>query len=439
MDSDKITFEFQIQYETNQGENIYILGSDPIFGNWKDKKFKLHCTDNHIWKNEITIPKNTKYIKYKFVCIDNDNNKRWENGPNRILSTQYLKGLKFKNGKYILDCMWNHFKINFNIYYPLKDENEYMQIVGDPIGLGNWLREGEKPVKMEVSEVKEIIAKDGNVMKDRFWNITVPMRIDDTVNYDFQYRYSIYNSKKENAIWEREPNRHLKIIFDLDSEENRDLIEDNPDENVFLQNSFLEQFDVNFVANLVFNKMGDKKIFIGPYPQSYNDFVEISNANVDAILNVQTDKDLVFRQINHNEQKKESKELGIDIIRYPIEDFNEVDLALRLKGAGDKLKELLDKGKTVYVHCTAGMGRATATVVIYLVLYEDFSIDQAVKFVKTYRPVACPNVNVIRKVVAQYKPDKIDIPSDPTAVSINLDLSEKVTNSQYAESIYLKK
>ena len=439
MNSDKITFEFHIPYETNQGENIYILGSDPIFGNWKDKKYKLHWTENHIWKNEITIPKTTKYIKYKFVCIDKDNNKRWEEGPNRILSTQYLKGLKFKNGKYILDCMWNHFKINFNIYYPLKDKNEYMQIVGDPIGLGNWLREGEKPIKMEVSEVKEIVAKDGNVMKDRFWNITVPMRIDNSVNWDFQYRYSIYNSKKENAIWEREPNRHLKIIFDLDSEENRDLIEDNPDENVFLQNSFLEQFDVNFVANLVFNKMGDKKIFIGPYPQSYNDFVEIANAGVDAILNVQTDKDLVFRQINHKEQKKECKELGIEIVRYPIEDFNEVDLALKLKGAGDTLKELLDKGKTVYVHCTAGMGRAAATVVIYLVLYQDYTVDEAVQFIKTYRPVVCPNINVINKVVAQYKPDKIYIPSEPTAVSINLDLSEKVTNSQFAESIYLNK
>ena len=112
---------------------------------------------------------------------------------------------------------------------------------------------------------------------------------------------------------------------------------------------------------------------------------------------------------------------------------------MKLKGAGDTLKELLDKGKTVYVHCTAGMGRAAATVVIYLVLYEDYSVDQAVQFIKTYRPVVCPNINVINKVVAQYKPDKIYIPSEPTAVSINLDLSEKVTNSQFAESIYLNK
>ena len=439
MDSDKITFQFQIRYETNQGENLYILGSDPRFGNWKDPKFKLHWSENHIWKNSITISKSENYIKYKFVCINQEKIKRWEEGPNRILSAKYLKGLKVENGEYILDCMWNHFKINFNIYYPLKDDNEYMQIVGDPIGLGNWLREGEKPIKMELSNIKEIMAKDGNVIKGQFWNITVPMKINDPVNYDFQYRYSIYNPEKKNAIWEREPNRHLKILFDLDSEENKDLIDENPDENVFLQNSFLEEFDVNFVANLVFNKMGDKKIYIGPYPQSYNDFREIASNNIDSILNVQTDKDLIFRQINLKEQLKECKELGIEITRYPIEDFNEKDLLLKLKGAGDKLKELLDKGKTVYVHCTAGMGRATATVAIYLILYEDYSVEEAINFIKSYRPVACPNVKVINKVVEQYKPDKIDIPNNPTAVSINLRMEDKVTNSDFAESIYLKK
>ena len=407
MDSDKITFEFQIKYETNQGENIYILGSDPLFGNWKERKFKLHWTENHIWKNEITIPKNTKYIKYKFVCIDNDNNKRWEEGPNRILSTQYLKGLKFKNGKYILDCMWNHFKINFNIYYPLKNKNENMQIVGEPIPLSNWLREDEKPVKMELSEEKGIIAKDGNLIKGNFWNVTINMRIDDPRNYDFEYRYSIYNSQTKTAIWEREPNRHLKLFFDLDNEENEDLINDNPDENKLLLNSFLEQLDVNFVANLVFNRMGDKKIYIGPYPQSYNDFKEIADANIDSILNVQTDKDLIHRQINHNQQKRECKELGIEITRYPIEDFNQEDLENKLKGAGDTLKKLLDKGKSVYVHCTAGMSRAAATVIIYLVLYEDFSVEEARDFVKKYRPIICPNYNVINRVVAMYKPDKV--------------------------------
>ena len=332
--------------------------------------------------------------------------------------------------------MWNHFKINFNIYYPLKNKNENMQIVGEPIPLSNWLREDEKPVKMELSEEKGIIAKDGNLIKGNFWNVTINMRIDDPRNYDFEYRYSIYNSQTKTAIWEREPNRHLKLFFDLDNEENEDLINDNPDENKLLLNSFLEQLDVNFVANLVFNRMGDKKIYIGPYPQSYNDFKEIAEANIDSILNVQTDKDLIHRQINHNQQKRECKELGIEITRYPIEDFNQEDLENKLKGAGDTLKKLLDQGKTVYVHCTAGMSRAAATVIIYLVLYEDFSVEEAREFVKKYRPIICPNWEVINKVVGIYKPDKVDINGN-TAQSINLGFEGKVDESGVVESVML--
>ena len=61
----------------------------------------------------------------------------------------------------------------------------------------------------------------------------------------------------------------------------------------------------------------------------------------------------------------------------------------------------------VLQHCTAGMSRAAATVIIYLVLYEDFSVEEARDFVKKYRPIICPNYNVINRVVAMYKPDKV--------------------------------
>ena len=108
-------------------------------------------------------------------------------------------------------------------------------------------------------------------------------------------------------------------------------------------------------------------------------------------------------------------------MRYPIEDFDQEDLELKLKGAGDKLKELLDEGKSVYVHCTAGMSRAAATVIIYLVLHEDYSVEAARKFVKEHRSIICPNYAVINNVVLKYKPDKIEIlPEKNTAESIML-------------------
>jgi len=278
-----------------------------------------------------------------------------------------------------------------------------MQIVGDPISLSNWQKNNEKPIKMELKNDKEITAKDGNKISG-FWTVTALMRNSDKQNFDFEYRYSLYDPKSGTAIWEREPNRHLHFFLDEEENETFNNPRISPDSCYLLTNSFLEILDVNFVANLVFNRMGEKNIYIGPYPQSLDDFQKISEAGINSILNVQSDKDLIFRQINHQLQLKQAKSLGIKINRYPIEDFNQEDLAEKLKGAGDLLNKLLKEGNTVYVHCTAGMSRAAATVIIYLVLYENFTVEEAANFCKKHRPVICPNYGVINRIAAIYKP-----------------------------------
>ena len=147
------------------------------------------------------------------------------------------------------------------------------------------------------------------------------------------------------------------------------------DSHYLLTNSFLEVLDVNFVSDLEFNKIGEKNIFIGPYPQSENDFKKLNENGIDAILNLQSDKDMKIRQINYQFQLDLAKKYGIKINRYPIIDFNQIDLYNKLKGAGDLLNNLIKEGKTIYVHCTAGMSRAAATVIIYLVLHENYSVE----------------------------------------------------------------
>ena len=400
---DLITFLFKIKYETYPGEEICIFGESPDFGNWKYPKFKLRWSEGHIWQANYQMSKSSNNIKFKFVCHSNNNDK-WEEGENRILSPHNLNGLeKTTEGNYILDCVWNHFKINFNIHYVPPTPGAYMQVVGDPMSLSNWQKNNEKPVKMELKEDKEITAKDGNKITG-FWTVTALMRNSDKSNFDFEYRYSLYDPKSGTAIWEREPNRHLHFFSNEEEIETFNNPKISPDSCYLLTNSFLEILDVNFVANLVFNRMGDKKIYIGPYPQSLDDFKLISEAGINSILNVQSDKDLIFRQINHELQLKQAKNLGIKINRYPMEDFNQEDLAEKLKGAGDLLHKLLKEGNTVYVHCTAGMSRAAATVIIYLVLYENYTVEEAANFCKKHRPVICPNYGVINKIASIYKP-----------------------------------
>ena len=195
----------------------------------------------------------------------------------------------------------------------------------------------------------------------------------------------------------------MHILTEL-NDDNSLNIKNNPDEYKLLTNSYLQILDVNFVADFIFNKMGEKNIFIGPYPQNKDDLISLSKSNINSILNVQSDGDLKYRQINLELLKAQSRELGIELIHYPINDFDSNDLLNKLKGAGDLLNDLLQNGKTVYVHCTAGMSRAAATVIIYLVLYEDFTVETAKNFCKKYRPVICPNYDVINKIAKIFKP-----------------------------------
>ena len=397
-----IQFQICVKYETKPGEEIFIYGDSPDFGNWKQPKFRLKWSEGHIWKGDYKMSTGSKDIKFKFVCHSNYSDK-WEEGENRLLSPKNLEGIKQSDGKYILECVWNHFKINFNIHYIINNPNAHMQIIGDPEALCHWQLEGLKPVKMSLDENKQILAKDGNLIKG-FWTATVLMKSSDKVNYNFQYRYSMFDTKTNTAIWEREPNRRKIFVF---SEEELSMIDDpkiDMNDCKILTNSFLQVLDINFVANLIFNQMGDKKIYIGPYPQTEDDFKTISESQINTILNLQTDKDIELKQINHKTQLKQAEKYGILIKRYPILDFSQEDLENKLKGAGDLLNKLLKEGRTVYVHCTAGMSRAAATVIIYLVLYENFNVREAIDFCKKHRPVICPNYGVINRVAKKYKP-----------------------------------
>jgi len=56
----------------------------------------------------------------------------------------------------------------------------------------------------------------------------------------------------------------------------------------------------------------------------------------------------------------------------------------------------LQAGRKTYVHCTAGINRATLTVVGFLTLMEGMELDKAVTFVRERRPQAHPYVDCFK-------------------------------------------
>lgn len=174
-----------------------------------------------------------------------------------------------------------------------------------------------------------------------------------------------------------------------------------------LLNNSIVRFDPNFVADLIFNKLGDYPIYIGPYPQNGKDIATINKSGVTAVINLQSDLDHLHRQINWQDNLKAYAQNNIEIRRHPILDFNTEDLVKNLKSSGDLLQELIKKNHVVYVHCTAGMSRAAATVIIYLYYYQYMSFEDAYDLVKKHRSIICPNVGAIKQVIKSHERKEI--------------------------------
>ena len=251
--------------------------------------------------------------------------------------------------------------------------------------MNNW----STPINLEFNSNKKIMEDDGNIIEG-FWTVTILLKNNDKKNYKFDYRYSLYDDKLKFSTCERESNRHVNLL--------------DKNNNLVLKNSYLEVLDNNFVADFNFDKIGDKNIFIGPLPQNIDDYKKLKEKGITAILNLNSQKDLERRKINLEDHKKIVNDLNLELVHFPIIDFSKEDLSDKLKNASDLLRDLLNKEKIVYVHCTAGMTISPAVVISYLTLYEKYTINDAKDFCKKYRPVICPNMDIIKNVIEKIKP-----------------------------------
>ena len=257
----------------------------------------------------------------------------------------------------------------------------------------------KNPIKMEFKKEKTMI-KNG-IEISGFWTfkLTLDNYLVNNHYLDFVYKYSILNEESNINVLERLEKRKIRILLnDKYTEKDKDQYSSS----LLLKNSKIEIIDVNFVAHLDFDQIGDKKIFVGTYLQTEKDFETISKKGINTVLNIQTDKDLEFRNIDINLSNKYANKYGITIKRFPLEDFNKNELYNKLKDAANLLNQLILKGNTVYVHCTAGIGRAPSVVAIYLILFENYSVREAVMLCKKSRPKISLDFGIMDKITKFY-------------------------------------
>ena len=139
------------------------------------------------------------------------------------------------------------------------------------------------------------------------------------------------------------------------------------------------------------------KLFVGSCPMQTKDIDRLSHElGMTGVLSLQTEDDLACWQIDWACLEKHYRESGIEVRRVPITDFKPDSLRRGLPQCVEALNELMQDGRTVYVHCNAGINRSPTTVIAYLHWSEGRDLDDAAAHVMECR--SCdPYVDMIRR------------------------------------------
>jgi protein-tyrosine phosphatase len=145
---------------------------------------------------------------------------------------------------------------------------------------------------------------------------------------------------------------------------------------------------------------GSPRLAILPRPRGNDwlsdDIAAARRAGVDVIVSALTETET--QELGLNEEQKYCSESGIEYFSFPIDDrslpASEDDLNRFL----DDLSERLKQGKSMAIHCRAGIGRSSMLCACLLVR-QGFSAESAFQRIQQARGSAVPDTEEQRKWV----------------------------------------
>ncbi|KAG2486009.1 hypothetical protein HYH03_015322 [Edaphochlamys debaryana] len=137
-------------------------------------------------------------------------------------------------------------------------------------------------------------------------------------------------------------------------------------------------------------------LICGTQPRNVADVDELFEAErITHILNLQQDKDMHYWGVKLEDIRRACAKHSINHMRRPARDFDPHSLRRTIPGAVHSLSSALSGGGRVYVHCTAGLGRAPAVCIAYMYWFTPMQLDEAYKSLTTLRPCG-PKRDAIR-------------------------------------------
>ncbi|KAJ0470983.1 putative tyrosine specific protein phosphatase [Helianthus annuus] len=183
------------------------------------------------------------------------------------------------------------------------------------------------------------------------------------------------------------------------------------DYNTAMKRMMRNPYEYHHDLGMNYNLITDDLI-VGSQPQKPEDIDHLKEEqNVAYILNLQQDGDIAYWGIDLEPIVKRCKQLGIRHMRRPARDFDPDSLRSMLPKAVSSLEWAISEGKgRVYVHCTAGLGRAPAVAIAYMFWFSDMDLNTSYETLTAKRPCG-PNKKAIR--AATYDLAKNDPGKEP--------------------------
>jgi hypothetical protein len=95
----------------------------------------------------------------------------------------------------------------------------------------------------------------------------------------------------------------------------------------------------------------------------------------------------------------------VEYVRVPLNDHGSEDISKYFDSSAKIIQDALDSGKTVLVHCKAGISRSASIVIAYLMRFEKLTFDMAFAKLRLARKCVDPNLGFTAKLI-QYEENK---------------------------------
>ena len=119
------------------------------------------------------------------------------------------------------------------------------------------------------------------------------------------------------------------------------------------------------------------KLWLGGAPHYARDYQFLLDNGITAVLNIRAEReDDVRLYQKHDITYQQLKVLDVTV---PSEEMIDAGVAF--------VRQQIEDGRTVLVHCAKGRGRSATILAAYLMLYENMSFEQANQTMKSIRPL----------------------------------------------------